>query len=94
MITAGTDTMNTTAATDTTTDTRETRLRGYLDSCNQKSGFGFIKTDAGKTFFVHRVHIEGGRKNLVDGVLVDFTPVPKIAGERNPRAIKAVVIEG
>ena len=90
MITAGTDTVNTAAATDTT----ETRLRGYLDSCNQKSGFGFIKTDAGKTFFVHRVHIEGGRKNLVDGVLVDFTPVPKIAGERNPRAIKAVVIEG
>ena len=94
MITAGTDTVNTAAATDTTTDTRETRLRGYLNSCNQKSGFGFIKTDAGKTFFVHRVHIEGGRKNLVDGVLVDFTPVPKIAGERNPRAIKAVVIEG
>ena len=90
MITAGTDTMNTAAATDTT----ETRLRGYLDSCNLKSGFGFIKTDAGKTFFVHRAQIEGGRKNLVDGVLVDFTPLPRMAGERNPRATKVVAIEG
>lgn len=58
------------------------RSEGIVVSFDQKTGYGFIRTDSGKTFFLHRSEIIGGK-----------LPIPKqkvsfYEGSRNgkPRA--------
>lgn len=69
-----------------------TRLRGFIKGTRRVSlGYCFVRAN-GQEYFLHMRAIEGGEKQMVSGALVEFTPLEKIPGEDNPRAIDAVVI--
>lgn len=61
-------------------------IKGKVERYNEQSGFGFIKSDAGESVFVHYTGIEmGGFKKLTPGQEVEFVIVE---GQKGPQAAR------
>mgnify|MGYP002400615118 CR=1 FL=1 len=59
--------------------------QGRVKWFNDKKGYGFIESDAGKDVFVHYSSIEGGGfKSLAEGERVSFS---EEQGSKGPQAV-------
>lgn len=66
-------------------------MQGKVDWFNDKKGFGFIKDEHDKSYFVHYSAIQKkGHKTLLEGEKVDFDIAQ---GEKGPYASKVFVAE-
>lgn len=65
-------------------------IKGKVERYNEQSGFGFIKSEAGETVFVHYTGIEmAGFKKLTPGQEVEFVVVE---GQKGPMAARVRLI--
>ncbi|MFC6255309.1 cold-shock protein [Secundilactobacillus hailunensis] len=61
-------------------------IKGKVERYNEQNGFGFIKSEAGESLFVHYTGIEmGGFKKLTPGQEVEFVVVE---GQKGPQAAR------
>ncbi|GAX03597.1 cold-shock protein [Secundilactobacillus pentosiphilus] len=61
-------------------------IKGTVERYNEQNGFGFIKSEAGESVFVHYTGIEmGGFKKLTPGQKVEFVIVE---GQKGPQAAR------
>lgn len=62
-----------------------TRITGFVRSFMPEKGFGFIRGNDGRDYFVHRKNVVGGE--LVDGQQVEFEGMPGPKGYKAVRVI-------
>ena len=68
-------------------------MRGAVKMWNEVRGFGFLTTDEGKDFFVHRFSLRNVQ-SLIPGDVVEFDEVTvERNGRPDTRAINAWVLE-
>lgn len=61
-------------------------IKGKVERYNEQNGFGFIKSEAGESVFVHYTGIEmAGFKKLTPGQEVEFVIVE---GQKGPMAAR------
>ncbi|GAX01844.1 cold-shock protein [Secundilactobacillus silagei] len=66
-------------------------IKGKVERYNEQNGFGFIKSEAGESLFVHYTGIEmGGFKKLTPGQEVEFVVVE---GQKGPQAARVRPIQ-
>ena len=66
-------------------------IKGNVERYNEQNGFGFIKSEAGESLFVHYTGIEmGGFKKLTPGQEVEFVVVE---GQKGPQAARVRPIQ-
>lgn len=64
--------------------------RGSVTYFNESKGYGFIRDDEGREFFVHHSAIQAdGFRTLNQGEMVEFDP---IVGQRGSRAANVVKV--
>lgn len=66
-----------------------TRRSGEIVQWNNKGGYGFVRDDAGREFYVHISKVAGGRPRLA--ARLDFEVQPGRNGR--PSAVNAVLVE-